>query len=707
MTRPSCFRRALTGGFRAAPALSEGAKALRRFAESRSAGNRSAGNRFAGNRSAAALLFGPIAAALLLTGCAILPPSSPLKKHSSSMMKTKERNENTAAKTSLTKQKKKRRKRKSDSPSLKTTKAAPAESHALPQSDPAAAKAATARNVREGMIPTGGDLTKGAFAEAAAEGGVSSLAAARLFALSRQAESAGGPAAARDRERALKKGRALLKRLSGRELHELLKHRKTLGLFHGEAAFQAGKRAWKTGRFKKARRYFKKARAQLPPGAERSKAEIYLKTARLTVNPYLTGVILPLSGRRAVVGEKALKGIRLGLGLQEGSPWRIAVIDSGSRPERARQAVRDLLFESKALSIIGGLSGRTATVIAETAEAYGVPALLLSQKQSLTKDRLFVFQSALSGKALMKRLASGLIDDFNITKAAMLIPKDNYGKSYARLFEEAFQAAGGAVVSRADYAPGETDFKDPVKKLVKLFDLKERREEYEKLKAEFLEKNPDISERRVKLTPERLLKPETDFQVLFIPDSLKIVRRIVSYLKYFDIKDIHLAGTNLWKTSGDAALVSRKAAAPDLPADGAAAEGLTAGAKASPKGPAKDAAASGAKAGEGREEDFPLVFAAEEAPSNLAQSPFYLKFQKVFQAEPGFFEIQGYNTAAGLRAALKTRPKNRFQLQKALESVKNFEGAFFPLKIRKDRSFARPIKFYRATRRTNGFSLRE
>ena len=649
MTRPSCFRSDLTGGGRAVPVLSEGAKARRRLVATRSAEIRSATGRASAmqtvaKRSGAALVFGPFAAALLLCGCAGLPPSSPLKKHSSSL-KTQETGKKSAAKSSSTKRKKSRQKRQSDSP--------------------AAGKAAASAKP--------GEETPSA----------PSPAAARLLTLSRQAESATGV----DRERALKKGRALLKRLSERELHELLKNRKFLGLFQGEAAFQAGKRAWRARRFKKARRYFKKARARLPPGVKRSKAEIYLKTVRLTVNPYLTGVILPLSGRRAVVGEKALKGIRLGLGLQEGSPWRIAVIDSASRPDKARQAVRDLLFESGALSIIGGLSSRTATVIAEAAEAYGVPALLLSQKQSLTKDKLFVFQSALSGKALMKRLASGLVEEFNITKAAMLIPEDNYGKSYARLFEEAFQSAGGTVVRKADYSPGETDFKNSVKKLVKLFDLKERREEYEKLKAEFLEKNPNVSERRVKLTPERLLKPEIDFQALFIPDSLKVVRRIVSYLKYFDIKDIHLAGTNLWKTGGDTAFVLSKASAgASSPADGA-----------------KSSRGSGAAPSE----EFPLVFAAAEAPSKLAKSPFYLKFQEVFQTEPGFFGTQGYNTAAGLRAALETRPKDRFQLQKALESVESFEGAFFPLQIRKDHTFARPLKLWTAKQPTNGFSLRE
>lgn len=450
------------------------------------------------------------------------------------------------------------------------------------------------------------------------------------------------------------KGEALIVSLTGDEISQLEPHFSSLGLFEGELLFQAGKREWRSRNFKKSKGYFLKALKKLPAENKKSKrAKNYLKAlkARLLVNPYLIGAILPLSGHRRLLGEKVLKGLHLGLGLRDSSPWQIVVLDSGSHPDIAQQALESLLYDYHVIGVVGGLSGDTAQAIAEAAEAFGIPALLLSQKQALAKDRLFIFQSALSGQTLMEHLTENLIQNLKITKAALLVPEDNYGNTYAKAFKEAFQSKGGLIVKESSYRSGEVDFKTPIKKLVNLFDLKYRKAEYEKIKQEFLKNHPDLTPRDKKLTPERLLKPEVDFEVLFMPDSLKVLKRIASYLKYFDIKDIHLAGTNLWKEESSNQW----------------------------------------------KEDFSLLFSATEDVSRevFLKSPFYLKYRKAFQSEPGFFERQAYNLSLALRAALEKRPKDRFQLQKALESVKTFQGAFFTLGIGPDHTFSYPLKLYK------------
>lgn len=455
-------------------------------------------------------------------------------------------------------------------------------------------------------------------------------------------------------EQWIKKGEALIQNLNEEDFLMLEENRTSLGLFEGELLFQAGKKKWAEADFKKAKAYFKQAHQKFSStGRKLKKTSNYLKAlkARLFVNPYLIGAILPLSGHRKALGEKVLKGLNLGLGITDNSRWQIVAIDSGSHPDITQQAVETLLYDYHVIGIVGGLSGDTARVIAETAEEFGIPSLLLSQKQSLAQNRLFIFQSALSGKALMEHLSENLIQNLKIKKAALLFPEDNYGKYYVNLFKETFQAKGGHIVRGESYKTGEVDFKNVIKKLVNLFDLKSRKKEYETLKQEFLKKQPEEkSGRGKKLTPEHLLEPEVDFQALFVPDSLKVLKQIVSYLKYFDIKDIHLVGTNLWKKER---LMNWK-------------------------------------------EDFSLVFSgtADVEEKILLKSPFYVKYRKAFNSNPGFFERQAYNTALALRTALENKPKDRFQLQKALESVKSFQGAFFTLKISKDHTFSYPLKLY-------------
>ena len=452
----------------------------------------------------------------------------------------------------------------------------------------------------------------------------------------------------------IEQGEAFIHSLTRNELLNLEKNFSSLGVFQGELFSQAGKREWQERNFIKSKYYFQQAVKILPPGSENSKrARNYLKMlkSRLFVNPYLIGVILPLSGHRKALGEKVLKGLSLGLGLIDNSPWQLMIMDSGSHPDITQQAVETLLYKHHVIGIVGGLSGDTAQVIANIGEKFGIPCLLLSQKQSLTKDRIFVFQSALSGEALMEHLTENLIQNLKVTKAAVLFPEDNYGKNYVELFTKNFQNKGGHIVKEESYKVGEVDFKTPIKKLVNLFYLKSRQKEYETLKQKLLEKNPNLNSRHKKLIPELLLKPEVDFQALFIPDSLKVLRQVVSYLKYFNIKGIYLVGTNLWKR-----------------------EKLT-----------------------NQDKDFSLVFSDTiDIPNfKLQESPFYIKYYEAFRTTPGFFEKQAYNTALALKTALLKKPKDRFQLQKALESIESFQGAFSNLKISKDHTFLHPLKFYK------------
>ena len=243
----------------------------------------------------------------------------------------------------------------------------------------------------------------------------------------------------------IKKGETIIQNVTEEQFAMLEKKRASLGLFEGELLFQAGKKKWTESNFKKANLYFKEAQKKFSSTGRRSKKIAnYLKAlkARLFVNPYLIGAILPLSGHRKALGEKILKGLNLGLGLIDDSRWQIVVIDSGSHPDITQQAVETLLYDYHVIGIVGGLSGETARVIAETAEEFGIPSLLLSQKQFLSQNRLFIFQSALSGKALMEHLSQNLIQKLKIQKVASLFPEDNYGKYYVQLFEEAFGSKG-------------------------------------------------------------------------------------------------------------------------------------------------------------------------------------------------------------------------------------------------------------------------
>ena len=446
-----------------------------------------------------------------------------------------------------------------------------------------------------------------------------------------------------------KKAEELLSKLNYKEAVSLKKESENYGLLQGAFLFKAGEISQKEGQPEEAERLFKKAlSSHLSPSRQKeARKRLKILSAHSKVNPYIIGVILPLSGRRRALGEKSLRGLYAGLELTQDSPWQMIIMDSKDHPDVVKTNMEKLFYKHHVMAVVGGLSGETAEVMAEKADEFGLPCILFSQKSDLTKNRGFVFQNAQAGKSLVRRLIEDIESALNLKKTAILYPEDSYGKEYARIFTEMFTERGGKISKQVSYKRDEVDFKQPLKSL---FEFNNREEEYKKLKEEYLKKHPGLTARSKKLSPERILQPKKDFEAIFIPDSLSALKKIIAYLKYFDIEDLYILGTNLWK--------------PDrLPA---VPEGL------------------------------PVIFVSADQmePKDLSKSSFHTWFTKTFHSVPGFFERQSFNAAQALIKALKTSPKTRSQLNRELKKIKTVQGAFFPITLSEDRVFSYPLETY-------------
>ena len=440
-----------------------------------------------------------------------------------------------------------------------------------------------------------------------------------------------------------------LNNLTYEETKTLAANSGSYGLLEGELLFRAGEQNWHKKDLKKSRYFFNKAlSAPLSPALE-EKVRRYLKIlqAHFKVNPYLVGVILPLSGHRRTLGEKALRGLYMGLGMDKDSPWQMVVMDSKNHPDVVKANMEKLLYDHHVIAVVGGLSGETAEVMATMSNDFRLPCILLSQKNKLTENRKFVFQNAQTSEALVNRLVKDTRRILKLKKLAILYPKDSYGQEYTHLFSQAFEKSGGHIAKKVSYTIDEVDFKSSLREL---FEFNNREEEYKKLKEEYMKKHPNLSARSKKLRPEYLLKPKRDFKGIFIPDSVKALKKIVAYLKYFDIGDLYILGTNLWSP-------------PHLPA---------------------------------LPEDLPLLFinTPQMSKKALKDSPFYVSYMKSFKSAPGFFERQSYNAALALALVLKNSPKTRLQVTEELNKIKTLSGAFYPVQLSEERVFTYPLRTY-------------
>ena len=191
------------------------------------------------------------------------------------------------------------------------------------------------------------------------------------------------------------------------------------------------------------------------------------------------------------------------------------------------------------------------------------------------------------------------------------------------------------------------DFKNSVKKLLHL-DIKNREKEFEKLKAELLQREAYM--RSVKLIPENVLPIQKDFSAVFVPDSLSSLKKIRDHFKYFGVVDVLFLGTNLWQ-----------------------------------RGDVKSA-------------NFSFLFfnLPEKDNKFIEKSVFYKRFLQSYSYPPGHFEQRAYNTALFFKQALEENVKTRFAFQKKLQNIKNFQGAYYPLSVSKTQVFQYPLVVYKS-----------
>jgi len=372
--------------------------------------------------------------------------------------------------------------------------------------------------------------------------------------------------------------------------------------------------------------------------------------ARQKVDVRTIGVVLPLSGRQAAIGQKALRGIQHGLGLYGKNPtrFRLAVLDSEGNPDVARRAVERLVIEDNVIAVIGGLLSRTAPAEASKANEYGVPIITMSQKAGITQIGEFVFRNSMTSQMQVERLIDVAMGQLGMSRFAMIFPNDPYGVEFANLFWDEVKARGGKIQGAQTYDPNETDFRGPVQRLTGLFYLDDR-EDYAVSLKRWKEKNPTRSVRQGGPNPEEILSPIVDFDAIFIPDSARAVGQIAPMLAYHNVSKVRLLGTNIWNNRS---LIER---------------------------------------GNRFVESAIFVDSFLSNDRAFLNSEFYSSFRQVFGEEPGIFEVQAHDSALLLRQIIGGGETSRLGVAQQLSLVRDFPGALGLLTASSAREIRRPV----------------
>lgn len=258
--------------------------------------------------------------------------------------------------------------------------------------------------------------------------------------------------------------------------------------------------------------------------------EIYAKAG---CKPHIVGCLLPLTGAFNVFGNRARKGADLALdnfSNKTGHTFNIVIRDTESNPEKAAAAVDELIKENVS-AIIGPMGPAESVSAANKAQAGNVPIILLTQKENITDTGDFVFRNFLMPKMQVRSLVEYAVIQKGIKKFAILYPKENYGTTFMKLFQDEVKANGGKIIRAESYDPALMDFTDSIRMLAGSRNVS----------GSDMNVSPAVDKKQ-KMSDEL----PVDFEAVFIPDSPAKAGLIIPQLAYLDIRNVYLLGTNLW-----------------------------------------------------------------------------------------------------------------------------------------------------------------
>lgn len=400
-----------------------------------------------------------------------------------------------------------------------------------------------------------------------------------------------------------KNAELLARRMEDSELEELAYANE--GRYPGDLALlELIRRAVKDEDFERAEALVKMMKREHPRTVFRSELDDYEslveKWSKVRFNRI--GLLLPLSGMLGEFGQSSLKGAVLAAGIFEGmEPVLIAdliIRDTSGQEGRIGELVEELVDDEYVIGIVGPMRTGLAEQAAIRAQELGVPLVTLSPGENLPDMGDMVYQNCLTKSDQVEALAEYAVTGRDMRTFAVLYPGDDYGREFYNLFMTAVTDRDGEIKAALPYPLDATDFHDPIKEL------------------------KDIKEQK-------------NFEGLFIPDSWSRVAMIAPQIRFYELTEVTLLGTNSWH---DPALW-RSVQPEDL-------EGSV----------------------------FPDGIAPDS--DRLSYLSFYRRFRKEYDAEPGLVEAQAFETVDLLLYLIRTyRVRDRKQLKAALDHVVDHPGA--------------------------------
>jgi ABC-type branched-subunit amino acid transport system substrate-binding protein len=256
----------------------------------------------------------------------------------------------------------------------------------------------------------------------------------------------------------------------------------------------------------------------------------------IRTGPAKVGLLVPLSGPGAALGEDMLDAAQLALFDVGVTDLELLPRDTGDDPAKAERAASSALAEGAEL-LLGPLYGRSAVAVAPLAAAAGVSVISFSNDASVARPGVYVlgFRPEEQVERIVRHAAA-----LGRTRFAVLAPADAYGERVVAAWRRAVAALPGATAEIAvTFPPDSPDAKAEVQQIA-------AHGRPGGLPPEPLPPEPGVE---APPPPPPPLLPPPGFDTLLIGDGGERVAKIAAQLAYYDIgpANVTLLGNLRWQ----------------------------------------------------------------------------------------------------------------------------------------------------------------
>jgi hypothetical protein len=262
--------------------------------------------------------------------------------------------------------------------------------------------------------------------------------------------------------------------------------------------------------------------------------------------------------------------------------FKVFFYDTAGEGERARAGVDYLVHEKKVNLLLGPYTGKAANYAAAEAQSQGVTMVSLSPLLHNLDRYPNVFQHCPTIRNQAVSLAELSRLRLGITKFALLVPRNRYGREFAERFVSQVESWGGEVVRQVEYDASQPDFGPAIRELIgvrRYRRFKEKRKDYEdwlkrrqhqevpepaaesevQVEADGADKLADLAreigidgaELNIIGADEIMPRPllQCDFEALVIPDREQTLKLLIPQLAFYDLDECFLLGGRHWNNA--------------------------------------------------------------------------------------------------------------------------------------------------------------